>query len=366
MRKLLFFCVLIGLNQSMVIGQDKPQKEVSYSLSGQMLHAWFYAHSEAISQYKGVIGSGIQIDFNRYRKDELAYQYAHRHYNSGFGFQYVKFSNEDLGEAANLYYFLEPFLIEGKKASLRLRAAGGLNYGSNPYNKETNPENDAYSSTINGYLGLGMSLNFALGNKLQMMLNATYSHFSNGNTKNPNTGVNYPNIGVGLEYKLATKNVPLGKMLFYKEHWRYDVGFLFSNKSLPTQRDRRFWAYGLNMQVSYQVHPIHAFTVGVEGIIDKSMRSALDSSVYTYNLDLDHRLAGIMLGHEFLFNRMIFSQQLGYYVYKEIPDNVLRNLYHRWGINYKLNRRVMLGINLNANLQKAFIFDGRLIFSLYK
>jgi len=45
---------------------------------------------------------------------------------------------------------------------------------------------------------------------------------------------------------------------------------------------------------------------------------------------------------------------------------VLRNLYHRWGINYKLNRRVMLGINLNANLQKAFILDGRLIFSLYK
>lgn len=366
MRKLLFFIAFFGLNQSMVKAQDKPQKEVTYTLSGQVFHAWLYAHSKAIAQYKGTIGSGIQIDLNRYRKDDLAYQYAHRHYNSGFSFQYVKFSHADLGEAVNLFYFLEPFLIERKKVSLRLRAAGGLNYGSNPYNKETNPENDAYSSHINGYLGLGMSLNFTLSSKLQMMVNATYSHFSNGNTKNPNTGMNYPNIGIGMEYKLATKKVPLGKMLFYKEPWRFDMAFLVSNKSLPTQRDRRFWAYGINLQASYQVHPIHAFTVGFEGIIDKSMRSALDSNFYTWDLNLDHRLAGVMVGHEFLFNRMIFSQQLGYYIYKEIPDDLLRNLYHRWGINYKLSRRWMLGINLNSNLQKAFILDGRLVFSLYK
>jgi hypothetical protein len=350
----------------MVKAQDKPQKEVTYTVSGQVLHAWLYAHSKAIAQYKGVIGSGIQIDLNRYRKDDMAYQYAHRHYNSGFSFQYVKFSHADLGEAANLFYFLEPFLIERKKVSWRLRAAGGINYGSNPYNPVSNPENDAYSSHINGYLGLGMSFNFALSNKLQMMMNATYSHFSNGNTKNPNTGMNYPNIGLGLEYQLSAKKVPLGKQLFYKEPWRFDMAVFLCNKSLPTQRDRRFWAYGLNAQASYQVHPIHAFTLGVEGIIDKSVRADLDTSIFTYNLNLDHRLIGVLLGHEFLFNRMIFSQQLGVYVYKDVPKDVLSRFYHRWGINYKLSRRFMLGVNLNSDLQKAFILDGRLVFSLYK
>lgn len=366
MRKLLFFIAFFGLNQGMVKAQDKPKKEVTYTLSGQVLHAWLYAHSKSIAQYKGTIGSGIQIDLNRYRKDDMAYQYAHRHYNSGFSFQYVKFSHADLGEAANLFYFLEPFLIERKKVSWRLRAAGGINYGSNPYNKETNPENDAYSSHINGYLGLGMSLNFTLSNKLQMMVNATYSHFSNGNTKNPNTGMNYPNIGAGLEYTLNTKKVPLGKQLFYQEPWRFDMAVFLCNKSLPTQRDNRFWTYGANVQASYQVHPIHAFTLGAEAYVDESMDAGMDSSEIYRDMNLDHRLVGLLLGHEFLFNRMIFSQQLGVYIYKELPGELVNRVYHRWGINYKLSRRWMLGINLNSNLQKAFILDGRLVFSLYK
>jgi hypothetical protein len=366
MRKFLFFIVFFGLNQSMVSAQDLQHKEVRYSLSGQVLHAWLYAHSKAIYQYKGTIGSGIQIDLNRYRKDDLAYQYAHRHFNSGFGFQFVKFSHKDLGEAANLYYFLEPFLIERRRVSLRLKAAGGISYGSNPYHPISNPENDAYSTHINGYLGLGLGLNYSINNKMEMMIQATYSHFSNGNTNNPNTGMNYPNIGGGIAYHIADKTRPLDKQLFYNNPWRFDIGFTLCNKSLPTQRYSRFWTYGAFFQASYQVHKIHAFTVGIEGIIDNSMRTALDSSAYTWNLNLDHKLAGVMLGHEFLFNRMIFSQQLGMYIYKEIPENVLGKLYHRWGINYKLSRNVMLGVNLNSNLQKAFILDGRLVFSLYR
>jgi hypothetical protein len=104
----------------------------------------------------------------------------------------------------------------------------------------------------------------------------------------------------------------------------------------------------------------------LEAYQDQSMRMGMDSSEVYGPLHLDDRLIGLLGGHEFLFNRCIFSQQLGVYLYKEVPGELINRVYHRWGFNYKLNRRVMLGINLNANLQKAFILDGRLIFSLYK
>ncbi|MDZ4668791.1 MAG: acyloxyacyl hydrolase [bacterium] len=366
MRKLALLFFFFGLNQSPVWSQESTQKDVTYTLSAAAIHATLFAHSKSIAKYKGVIGAGIQIDLNRYRKDALAYQYGHRHFNSGFGFQYVKFSSPDLGEAANLFYFLEPFLIERRKVSFRLKAAGGINYGSNPYDKQTNPDNDAYSAHINGYLGLGMSLNFTLTPKLQMMLSGTYSHFSNGNTNNPNSGMNYPNIGAGLEYNLASKNKPLGKQLFYAEPWRFDVAFFLCNKSLPYFPDMRFWTFGAYTQASYQVHPIHAFTLGMEAYVDQSMRMAMDKSNIYYDKNLDNKLLGLLIGHEFLFNRMIFSQQLGVYLYKEVPGELINLVYHRWGINYKLNRRFMLGINLNSNLQKAFIFDGRISYSMYR
>jgi hypothetical protein len=96
------------------------------------------------------------------------------------------------------------------------------------------------------------------------------------------------------------------------------------------------------------------------------MRVALDSKDVYKDKNLDNKLVGLLVGHEFLFNRMIFSQQLGVYVYKEVPGELINRVYHRWGINYKLSKRFMLGLNLNANLQKAFIFDGRLIYSMYR
>jgi len=344
----------------------QEKRSVTYAISAQPLHSWMLIHSKSIEKYRGTTGTGFQLDLNRYRTDQLAYDYAKRHFNSGFTIQYMHFSHADIGNAWNLAYFLEPFLIERNNFSLRMRVAGGLNLASNPYDELTNPDNDAYSSPVNGYLGLGFSANYQFKTKVAFFLNATYGHFSNGNTKNPNAGLNYPNIGIGLEYKFKNIDKPLGKLLFYPERWRFDLATFLCNKSLPFFPKERFWTYGLNTQASYRIGKINALTMGLEAYVDESMRKSLNYSNVYGPQHLDNRLIGLLAGHEFLFNRCIFSQQLGVYVYKEVPGKLINRVYHRWGFNYKLSRNIMVGINLNANLQKAFIFDGRLIFSLYK
>jgi hypothetical protein len=201
---------------------------------------------------------------------------------------------------------------------------------------------------------------------MSLFLNGSFSHFSNGNTKNPNYGVNYPNVGMGLEYQIKTVSKPLGKLLFYPERWRFDLAPFICNKSLPITPNKRYWTYGFNTQASYRVGAINAWTLGVEAYVDQSMQVAMDSSDIYRPQHLSNKLAGLLVGHEFLFNRCIFSQQLGVYLFKEVPGVLINKVYHRWGFNFKLNKRFMLGLNLNSNLQKAFIFDARLVFSLYK
>jgi hypothetical protein len=98
---------------------------------------------------------------------------------------------------------------------------------------------------------------------------------------------------------------------------------------------------------------------------DNSIQIAIDSNDKITNKDISTNLGGVLIGHEFLFNRCIFSQQLGYYFFNEMPS-LVDYFYHRWGFNYKLSRHAMLGLNLNANLQKAYLIDLRLVFSLYK
>jgi hypothetical protein len=350
-----------GLNQ--ILAQDK---QVAWSIGIQPQKAFVYAHSPAIAQFKGSGGYGFQFDLNRFRLDAASKGYAGFRFNSGFGLQYVNFENTNLGSAFNLSYFLEPILCENQMLQFRLRAAGGLNLATKPFDEFNNPTNRAYSSFVNAYLGLGLSAYIKITASTWLFANTTYSHFSNGNTYNPNYGLNYPHIGLGVDYKFKETQKPIGKTLFQKEKWRFDLGLFGSNKSLPFSRKMRFWAYGALVQAGYRTGPISSWTIALEGFRDNSLRTAVDSNIFYLNKDVSINLAGALIGHEFVFNRCVFSQQLGMYLFNELPSKLVGKFYHRWGFNYKINKQIMAGLNLNANLQKAFLFDVRIIYCLYK
>jgi hypothetical protein len=356
---ILFFFVS---NQAMT----QQIKQVAWSFALQPQRAFVYAHTPKLAQFKGSGGSGFQLDLNRLRLDSTAQSYMGLRFNSGFGIQFMHFDSSSLGSAINFSYFLEPLMLENQMFQLRLRAAGGLSIATKPFNEIDNKTNPAYSSFINGYLGLGMSVYYKLNASTWIFGNATYSHFSNGNTNNPNFGLNYPHLGIGLDHRIKETQRPIGKTLFQKEKWRFDLGIFGSNKSIPYYPKLRFWAYGAWVQAGYRTGAINAWTIAIEGIRDHSMRTSVDSNIFYLNKDVSINLIGALAGHEFVFNRCVFSQQLGMYLFNELPSELVGKFYHRWGFNYKLNKHFMVGLNLNANLQKAFLFDMRLIYCLYK
>jgi hypothetical protein len=77
-------------------------------------------------------------------------------------------------------------------------------------------------------------------------------------------------------------------------------------------------------------------------------------------------LVGLMIGHEFIFRRILFSQQLGYYLFKDtktfsaLYQQAFPSLYHRWGLRYKLNAHWFAGFNMLAHNQVADFIDLRL------
>ncbi|MBC7384169.1 MAG: acyloxyacyl hydrolase [Bacteroidia bacterium] len=356
----LLFCLLFLAFSA----RTQDIKKVAWSVSAQNINAFLLVHDKAFSYLKGTTGIGFQIDLNRVRFDETAFNYAHKKYNSGYSLQFVHFSNQVLGNAFNAAYFMEPFLINRRAFSIRIRAAGGISYETNPYNAATiDSLNIVYSTHINGYLALGLSAYVKVHKNIKVFAAATYSHFSNGNTKNPNYGVNYPNVSVGLDYTFLTTEKPCGKMYFYSEHWRYDAIVFGSNKSTSIAKLERFWVYGAGVLASYRSGLLHAWTASAEILNDQSTRYNFDHSKTESLKNNSSILSGIMLGHEFLLNRCIFSQQLGYYIFKDNPE--LMRIYHRWGISYKLNKQIRIGLNLNASLQRAYVFDVRLSYSFY-
>lgn len=83
----------------------------------------------------------------------------------------------------------------------------GISAGWHHYDKETNPENTAIGSSVNAALGVGLSMVYRISPQWAMRAGIEARHYSNGNTRLPNSGVNTLGGRIGIEYTFdASKN----------------------------------------------------------------------------------------------------------------------------------------------------------------
>jgi hypothetical protein len=117
---------------------------------------------------------------------------------------------------------------------------------------------------------------------------------------------------------------------------------------------------GLSAQVSKQVGRINAITLGTEIYRDEELRIRLKKDT----IKASAVKAGILFGHEFLLGKFSFSQRLGLYVFDQTP--YYDQLYHRWGVQYQINRHFSAGFNLQAHRQVADFIDLRIMYTFQK
>ncbi len=354
MKKYFFYILLI---HQMVWAQNK---QVDYAINISAASGFVWAHSKVISSVANRPVTGVSIDLYRFRTDDFAKKYYKKGFASGYNFSFYDLGFDTLGKALNLNYFIEPTLLSSQFFNCNLKVIAGVTFGTNPYDEKTNPRNFSYSSHINGFLALGLRSQLPITKSGAVSLQVLYNHFSNGSFSNPNFGVNFPTAEIGYQQKFGSAQRPLNENL-QTEKWRLDAYGFICNKSSPVFKNERFWVSGGGLQVSRRIGLINALTFTSEAIADNSLRRQLDND--TLNNLSSNRL-GLLFGHEFIFNRMVFTQQIGWYAYNQIP--YFNNLYHRWGVNFRVSNRFWPGISLLANAQKAQFIEFRTTVNLYK
>jgi hypothetical protein len=115
---------------------------------------------------------------------------------------------------------------------------------------------------------------------------------------------------------------------------------------------------GITAQVSKQTGIFNALTLGAEWNIDNSLRERLKRDGKT---DISNQRAAITGGHEFLMGKIIFSQQLGVYLFN--PSGYFDPVFQRYGLLYRLSDNLGVGMNVLAHRQVANFLDFRIIFS---
>ena len=120
----------------------------------------------------------------------------------GIGLGYFDFGNDkEIGTPIALYAFQGARIAKlTPRLSLNYEWGFGASFGWKPYNYLNNPNNTVIGTKINAYLSAGIHFDWILSPLFDLNIGATAVHFSNGNTRYPNTGLNTVDFKIGIIY----------------------------------------------------------------------------------------------------------------------------------------------------------------------
>ncbi len=363
LRYYIYCCILLVsgaviAQSDTIIAQPKSQNIFAFSANtGNVL-----IHTDAVENIRGAKPFGFSIEVSKQQVSQASFNKSSAYARFGWQLSYYNFNTPILGNGTVINYFLQPIYKLTNRLQFSYRASIGAAYLSNPYNVETHSENQNYSSYIVPYLHIGAALGYRISNHLAVELNTNFHHLSNGNLTQPNKGLNYTTTGVSLVYNAANNFLPTYHAI-KNRYWQHqkpwiDVGIFY----VPQQdyynkwQVKRHFALGLTAQISKQVGRTNALLIGGEAYYN-SISGDVGTKFLNNNAAI---LAGLFIGHEFLLNRLIFSQNIGLYITPHPSYN--SNMYFRLGLRYKLDSHWQIGANLKAHSDEADFFDMRFLY----
>lgn len=187
-------------------GENENQRPIKYAFSGHLKYAFQPQTNTLIDR---IFGSPYQ----------------------GVGLAYYTFGEkESLGNPIAFYLFqgariarICPWL------SLNYEWNFGLSAGWKPHDYNHNYYNTIIGSRVNAYINTNIHLSWMLSRQFDLTTGVTLTHFSNGNTKFPNAGLNTIGLKAGLIYNFNRQNNSSVENEFrpripkYPRHLSYDL-----------------------------------------------------------------------------------------------------------------------------------------------
>lgn len=334
-----------------------------FTIGTGLQYGFIFAHSQAVQNTRGSHPRGLEFILSWQRNDAAIWDLCNCYPRKGLLLTYYDYDNAVLGKSISASYFLEPKYRLSKNLFFSFRGISGLSYLTHPFDSIDNPANQSYSTHLSAYLVVGLGLWFRLTPHWWLNTSVNYQHESNGGLRQPNKGINWPTAGLTFSYQKASKPFYAGVRTQEKSWKNYSLLWSAGLFGIPRKaidengNHRRLLLIGFVLQTGKQVGRVNALTLGIEAYRDAELRAKLRRD----SISASALKSGVLIGNEFLLGRFLFSQRLGVYFFDQTP--YYDRLYHRWGLHYKVNRQIGVGINLQAHRQVADFVDFRLTYT---
>lgn len=346
------------LIQISAFGQDTTSNPAFFGLKSQ--YGFILPHAKSIRHLSNSRPYGMELDYGWILSRENDWERCNCYSRAGFALSYVNFDNSEvLGSATNLIMFAEPYLNYGSDVWMSLRMGVGPSYISKLYDEETNPENLFFSTHLSYIIHLDLMLNFRLTDHWNGKIFGKYNHISNGGVEQPNKGMNFPTIGVGMDYVPDPPELVEREPLPIKQEGIIPSAAVFgAMKNVvegASEVKKRTLGYGFLVKGRHKIGKINALNLGFEGYWDGAVKEKSEGTK-------EHRQFSLLAGHDLTFGRFIFSQYWGTYLYAPYYK---KNFFQRYSLTYNLIGNLRVGVNLKAHAEVAQNFSVHVAYDLY-
>jgi len=328
-----FICVFNTYGQKKTISFEEVKDEKNYGrfryidIKG---HTGYHLYTgellnDAIEDGYGSLE--IRLGWQKKDPDHWTSRYGYATYGVGYYSGFVG-NPAVLGKPNAVFGFINFPLSNGRKKNvIEVGLATGLTYNLEPYDEESNPNNDAIGSPFAIYFNLNFGASFKMTREMDLLYGVDFTHFSNGRVTTPNYGFNMYGLNLGIRYhynadqKFVDKDVYSNKLLPARfDRPKTSKNIKLNENSIEVYlaggtvqneedkgTDKRYGVFSGVIDYRYKFNTMHAVTAGFDYFFDQSLE-------VNYPETKDQTSLAAHLGYDFMFGRMAIRLQLGAYL----------------------------------------------------
>ncbi len=315
---------------------------------------------QVIDYYQALnISYGIQTDGSREWHHIFNFPYyGVSFYNANF------FNVDELGTPTALYGFMGFPIKRGQKGSFGYELGFGLTYNWQPYNAYTNPFNVAIGSYRTVYIDANLYYQYHLSSRWDIRGSFGFTHFSNGGTKKPNSGINLVSPSIELSYSFKDRPVLVRTaQAAYSQHYEValQLGSGSSNVLYNNPNDNDAIADVMHQYYNFSAAFLkqstwkNKFGVGVDITYDETANvSVINPDIGEPVVDFSDKLyekmlLGIYGTYEFTIDRLSVASYFGVLAFRKKDDNSNPILYQKFGLKYHFKNDMYTGLLVRAH-----------------
>jgi len=277
------------------------------------------------------------------------------------------FNDEELGKPTSLYGF---FCWPAKRWSHRWQWNVDLSFGLTDnwvaHDPETNPKNIAIGAAHSVHIDLGTNIEYRMGRHWSLLGGFSVTHFSNGGSAQPNSGINQVAPLLFVKYKFKDREIPDRRTEFapFEPKWSLGVtgsvglrNIAHNTADLPNPERTVYRDYFIGtilLSANRQVSQVTGWGGGLDITYDESVEDlvrleGLKQGVEQNASFIDRWSLGVYGGYERIVNRAHILIHLGYTVMRRDVDAQVPRLFQRLGMRFYIRDDFAAGLNVRLN-----------------